>query len=207
MYQVILKILKLLRKKTPGYLELDGVVQLNGVPVKIGKHTYGINYLSVLVWDDPISIQVEIGRYCSISFGCKIFTGGNHRFDWVSTYPFGHIGYLSKKVAPVNGQLGKSKPVIIGNDVWIGRDVTIMSGVTIGDGAVIAANSHVVKNVKPYTIVGGNPAMEIKARFDETTIDTLLKIKWWLWDDEKVVEMVPLLCGNVDSFTKALIGE
>ena len=37
-----------------------------------------------------------------------------------------------------------------------------MSGVTIGDGAVIANNSHVVKNVEPYTLVGGNPAKTYK---------------------------------------------
>lgn len=33
-----------------------------------------------------------------------------------------------------------------------------MSGVTIGDGVVIANNSHVVKNVEPYSLIGGNPA-------------------------------------------------
>ena len=54
--------------------------------------------------------------------------------------------------------------VIIGNDVWIGYGSTIMSGVKIGDGAVIAAGSLVVKDVDPYTIVGGNPAKMIKKK-------------------------------------------
>jgi acetyltransferase-like isoleucine patch superfamily enzyme len=38
-------------------------------------------------------------------------------------------------------------------DVWIGSNVTIMSGITIGDGVVIANNSHVVKNVEPYSLI------------------------------------------------------
>ena len=46
-----------------------------------------------------------------------------------------------------------------------------MSGVTIGDGVVIANNSHVVKNVEPYSLIGGNPAKLIKKRFTEEQID------------------------------------
>jgi virginiamycin A acetyltransferase len=91
--------------------------------------------------------------------------------------------------------------VIIGNDVWIGANVTIMSGVTIGDGAVIANNSHVVKNVEPYSLVGGNPAKLIKYRFTPEQIEKLLKIKWWYWDDKKINKFTPLLCNdNIDKF-------
>lgn len=61
-----------------------------------------------------------------------------------------------------------------------------MSGVHIGDGAVIAANSHVVKHVDPYSIVGGDPARLIKYRFDQLTINQLLKIQWWHWPVEKI---------------------
>lgn len=50
----------------------------------------------------------------------------------------------------------------MGNDVWIGKRATIMPGVQIGDGAIIGAESVVVKDVEPYTIVGGNPAKEIR---------------------------------------------
>lgn len=93
--------------------------------------------------------------------------------------------------------------VIIGNDVWIAENVTIMSGVTIGDGSVIACNSHVVKDVEPYSLVGGNPAKFIKYRFTQDQIEKLLQIKWWNWDDGKINQFVPLLCNNnIDEFIK-----
>ena len=79
-----------------------------------------------------------------------------------------------------------------------------MSGVTIGDGAVIACDSHVVKDVEPYTIVGGNPAKLIKYRFSQKQIEKLLEIKWWFWDDDKINNFTPLLCNSdIDEFIKA----
>jgi len=68
---------------------------------------------------------------------------------------------------------------IIGNDVWVGMDTVIMPGINIGDGAIVAANSVITKDVEPYTIVGGNPALKIKERFPEQIINKLLEIKWW----------------------------
>ena len=76
----------------------------------------------------------------------------------MTTYPFGHrhldvFNEVEGSGTSTNGD------VVIGNDVWIGNDVTIMSGVSIGDGAVVAANSHVVKAVPPYAVVGGVSCM------------------------------------------------
>lgn len=65
-----------------------------------------------------------------------------------------------------SGTRGKNDPIIIGNDVWIGHGAIIMAGVNIGDGAIIAAGSIVTKDVPPCAIVGGNPAKNIKYRFD-----------------------------------------
>ena len=101
---------------------------------------------------------------------------------------------------------GKGHPksngdVIIGNDVWIGNNVTILSGITIGDGAVIGCNSHVVKDIEPYSIYGGNPAKLIKLRFTQEQINKLLKIKWWNWDDDKINSAISLLCNsNINLF-------
>lgn len=108
-----------------------------------------------------------------------VMLGGNHRTDWFTTFPFGHIYADELGSAAVPGHPSSNGGVTIGHDVWIGRDVTIMSGVTIGNGAVIAANSHVVKDVGDYEIVGGNPARLIKKRFDDDVIRELLALQWW----------------------------
>jgi carbonic anhydrase/acetyltransferase-like protein (isoleucine patch superfamily) len=68
-----------------------------------------------------------------------------------------------------------------------------MSGVTVGHGAVVATNSHVFKDVEPYSIVGGNPAKLIKYRFDKEIIDALLEMKWWDLSDEMINKILPLL--------------
>ncbi len=75
---------------------------------------------------------------------------------------------------------------MIGNDVWLGMGATIMPGVTIGDGAIVSARSVVVKDVAPYTIVGGNPAEPLKKRFRDEVIDVLLEVRWWDWPVEKI---------------------
>jgi len=54
------------------------------------------------------------------------------------------------------------KEVIIRNDAWIGCMSIILPGVTIGEGAVVGAGSVVTKDVPPYTVVAGNPAIVIR---------------------------------------------
>jgi putative colanic acid biosynthesis acetyltransferase WcaF len=55
-------------------------------------------------------------------------------------------------------------PIFIEDHAWIAADVFIGMGVTIGQGAVVGARSSVFKDVKPWTVVGGNPAHFIKTR-------------------------------------------
>jgi serine acetyltransferase len=83
----------------------------------------------------------------------------------------------------------------------------LMEHVNIGSGAIIAARSHVVRDVPPYAIVGGNPAKVIRLRFPQEQIDQLMKIKWWNWPDEKIKENIPLIMSpNLDEFiTKHMV--
>jgi len=140
--------------------------------------------------------KLIIGKYCSIGSGAVFMMGGNqgHRYDWVSTFPFFYQANIFKQA---KDSYQKTGDTIIGHDVWIGSEAMIMAGVTIGSGAIIAARAVVTKDVEPYAIVGGNPAEFIKYRFKNEKIETLLKLKWWDWSEEKVKEQMPMICAKV----------
>lgn len=163
--------------------------------VSAGRYTYGINEKYVLFRD----AKLIVGAFCSIGPLVKFVLGNNHRTDYATTYPFGHIN-IDVFGMPVgsSGHPATKGDIVIGNDVWIGFNVTIMSGVTIGDGAVIAANSHVVKDVEPYSITGGNPARHIKYRFSPEIITALLDLKWWDRPDKEIRAMLPVLLSSPD---------
>ncbi len=165
--------------------------------VSIGAYTYGNPSLKLWGADERISI----GKFCSIAENVTIFGGGEHRTDWVTTFPLNIAFGLDD--AWQNGIPFAKGPTIIGNDVWIGYGAILLSGVTVGDGAVIGAGAVVSKNVSPYAIVAGNPASLFRYRFSEEQIQKLLEIKWWDWPLEKIREAVPSLCGgNIDDFLK-----
>jgi len=167
--------------------------------MSFGKYTYGNPNI---FWKND-NANLVVGNYCSIGANVNIYLGGNHRTDWVTTYPFGHIHQDIFDNFNGNGHPSTKGDVVIGNDVWIGSNVTIMSGVNIGDGVVISNNSHVIKNAEPYTLIGGNPAKFIRYRFTNEQIEKLLEIKWWFWDDEKINKFTPFLCNNnIDDFIR-----
>lgn len=155
----------------------------------IGDWTYG----SPVVRDWSQHTTLTIGKYCSIADGVIILLGGEHRTDWVTTYPFAELLHPH----PSAPAIGISKgDVTIGHDVWIGIEAIILSGVTIGSGAIIGAGSVVSTSVKPYSIVCGNPARHIRYRIDELLIAEMLKIAWWNWPDEKVLGASTLLLSE-----------
>jgi acetyltransferase-like isoleucine patch superfamily enzyme len=159
----------------------------------IGRYTYGIQKENIHRVSDGANLIV--GDFCSIAKNVNFILGGNHRADWISTYPFGHINQNTFGVEKFSGHPATNGDIIIGNDVWIGRGATIMSGVVVGDGAIIAANSHVVRDVSDYEIVGGNPAKRIKLRFSEDIIGLLKVLSWWRLPLTKIIELRCHLCA------------
>lgn len=158
--------------------------------ISAGFETYGLKNINLHFWNNNNVLQ--IGNYCSIADRCHIFLGGNHNLSRISTYPFGENS-ANDMIGEKHGHPLSNGDVIIGHDVWIASSVTIMSGVKIGSGAVIAANSHVIRDVDPYEVVGGNPAMHIKFRFSEPVIKELLQIQWWNLDKEIIMGIRNLL--------------
>ncbi len=128
--------------------------------------------------------RAQLGAYCAIGARTAI-NPFNHPTDWLATHEFQYHPKSFDWVPEWNEfkRLERTpdmfEHVTIGNDVWTGHNVNIMAGVNVGDGAVIAAGSVVTKDVPPYAIVAGVPATVKKMRFDERTIERLLKLRWW----------------------------
>jgi virginiamycin A acetyltransferase len=156
---------------------------------------------NVLYLFEFIGDKLIIGKFCQIATGVRfIMNGSNHAMNGVSTYPFKVFGGEWNKARLDVQTKGNT---VIGNDVWIGNSATIMQGIKIGDGAIIGTNSLVTKDVEPYTIVGGNPAKELRKRFDEETIQFLLGLKWWDWDAQKITNNLEVITnGKIDELKR-----
>lgn len=110
---------------------------------------------------------IHIGNH--VMFGPNVtIRGGDHRTDIIGRY--------IKSVTPSEKLPENDKDVYIEDDVWIGCNVTILKGVRIGRGSVIGAGSIVVKDVPPYTIHVGCPAVFEKRRFTDEEIKQHEKI-------------------------------
>lgn len=139
--------------------------------------------------------KLIIGKFCSIACGAKfLFNCANHTLKSLSTYTF-PLFYEKWELEKSNITTAwdNKGDIVIGNDVWIGYEAVIMAGVHIGDGAIIAARAVVTKDVPPYTIVGGTPAIEIRKRFDAEVIQQLLMLKWWNWSTDKIRQCLPYI--------------
>ena len=137
----------------------------------------------------------EVGKYCCIAR--KVEIGGNeHNYRAASMMPSYRL--LNK----LGGKLSMHQDeeiVRVGNDVWIGVGALIprKSGLVIGDGAVIGSGAVVTKSVPPYAIVAGVPARVIRYRFEAPVIEKLLRLEWWDWEREKILENWPLLSSDL----------
>jgi len=169
----------------------------------VGDYTYYDDFEDVANFEKNVKYLFDftgdkliIGKFCMIASDVTfIMNGASHLADSISTYPFAIFGHdwsnaMEGKTYPTKGN------TIIGNDVWIGYDVTIMPGVNIGDGSIIGTKSVVTKDVAPYSIVGGNPAKEIRKRFSDEVIQELLQICWWDWPVDKITKHVQDLTSN-----------
>lgn len=80
----------------------------------------------------------------------------------------------------------QSRRTSLGPDCWIGHGAVIKPDVTIGAGAVVAAGAVVTRDVAPYLIVAGVPAVPLRARFAAPVCDKLLALAWWDWPHDRL---------------------
>lgn len=170
----------------------------------VGDYTYYDDFEDVANFEknvkyhfDFIGDKLIIGKFCMIASGVTfIMNGANHKMDGITAYPFNIFDQGWERVTPTPGELPFKGDTVIGNDVWIGTQATIMPGIHVGDGAIIATNATVTKDVAPYSIVGGNPAKELRKRFPDSKILELLEMQWWNWDIEKITANLEYLTGK-----------
>jgi putative colanic acid biosynthesis acetyltransferase WcaF len=95
------------------------------------------------VWIDNLA-SVTIGSHVCISQGAMLLTG-NHNY---------------------NSQLFdlKVSPVILQDGTWIGAKSVVCPGVTVYSHAVLAVSSVATKDLHPYSVYQGNPAIIVKDR-------------------------------------------
>jgi virginiamycin A acetyltransferase len=151
--------------------ELSGAIRIGASSSLWGPEIY------VYARVDP----VEIGNFCSIARDVSIH-GFGHDASRISTH------YIGRNVLglAIDDEVATSGPTVVGHDVWVGAGVHVVGGVTIGTGAVIGAGSVVSRDVPPYAITVGAPAVPVRYRFDERTIERLLASQWWTWPHEEI---------------------
>lgn len=159
----------------------------------IGDYTY--------IQHNSMFMNTDIGKFCSI--GANFVSGmGIHPINGVSTAP---MFYSKNKpngmTLSSENKVIENRRVTIGNDVFIGVNVTVLDGVTIGDGAVVGAGTVVSKDIPPYAVVVGSPMRIVKYRFAEDQIASLLAIKWWNWQDDRLPEIEKSFF-DIDGFIK-----
>lgn len=164
--------------------------------VSFGKHTYGD--MQILAWD--ALTRLDVGDYCSFGPGTVAMLGGEHRPDWVTTFPFTARGGWPE-VADVPGHPMSRGDISVGSDVWVGVGATLLSGARIGHGAVIGARTVVQGAVPPYAIVTGNPMRFVNWRFQESVRKALIEIAWWGWPEERLRKALPhLVSADIAAF-------
>lgn len=162
---------------------------------QIGDYTY-------VSMNSNISRTV-IGKFCSI--GPNFFCGwGIHPTNGISTSPMFYSTLKQNGLTLTNEtKIEERKPIFIGNDVFIGANVTVLDGVTIGNGAVIGAGAVVSKDIPPYAIAVGCPIKVIKYRMPEEQREAMLKINWWNFDLNKLLD-VEKYFFDVDGFIEKM---
>jgi len=126
----------------------------------------------------------SIGKFANIAAMCRIGptdhpmqTASLHHFLYRSSYYWDDAaddaGFFTART---------QRRTVIGADTWLGHGVIVKPDVTIGTGAIVASGAVVTKDVAPYMIVAGVPAVPLRARFQPAVADRLLALAWWDWD-------------------------
>ncbi len=121
-----------------------GLKVLDDPILRIGDNTVISDHVSIFV-----AAEVNIGNNCIIS-SSLILDNPSHPIDPVRRREHESFGPMD------------IVPVTIEDDAWLARGSIVLKGVRVGRGAIVSAGAVVTRDVEPYTIVAGNPAVKVK---------------------------------------------
>lgn len=158
--------LKLFQSIIFGGIYFFSSLMLRIIGVRFGKN---LKTFPVTTIESPAKISIGdnvwIGKNISL-YGCNgIKIGDDVVIAKDVSLISGNHKYLDRAVKIRNQEMQSDKPpIIIGNDVWIGEKAIILKSVTVGEGCVVGAGAVVTRDVPPFSVVAGNPAVIIKQR-------------------------------------------
>ena len=104
--------------------------------------------------------MIGIGEGTLLAHGVQLFDNDTHPLDTAERRA--HFRAILKLGPRRDFAIG-SRPISIGRDCWLGFGAAVMKGVSIADEAIVAAGAVVTSDVRPRTIVAGNPAREVRS--------------------------------------------
>lgn len=130
---------------------------------KVGKFSNIASYVRIGATDHPMNkASLHHFHYRSASY----FDDAEDDADWFA--------------------FRRTRRATIGHDTWIGHGAQIRPEVTLGHGSVVAGGAIVTKDVPPYMIVAGIPAVPLRPRFPDDIAERLMALSWWDWDHTKL---------------------
>jgi len=162
---------RLMNNLGPGAILGPGLQVIGAKNIDIGDRFACLRNCTLMACDDGViefgdRLAFNANVYINACLGGKIVLGNDVLVG--PNVVMRASDHVMKDVnRPINQQGHSGGEIIIEDDVWIGANVTTVGGIRIGKGAVVAAGAVVTRDVEPYTVVGGVPAMFIKRRGDE----------------------------------------
>jgi acetyltransferase-like isoleucine patch superfamily enzyme len=158
-----------------------------------GEGSYGVP--GVVVFEGDHKTRLIVGRYCGIASTATFLLGGVHPVDRAALFPFRIRWDLPG--ARMDGFPDSNGDIVVEDGAWVAHEALVLSGVRIGRGSIVAAGAVVTKDVPPYWIVGGNPAVPIRQRVDDDAVAAIEASRWWERDRDEIVRTIDELNGEV----------
>jgi len=159
------------------------------VEIGQGSRVQGSAFLDYAYCDRYADIaNTTVGKFANIAAFARIGPT-DHPMDHASLH---HFLYRSSyywpdaEDDPAFFAARAARRTILGPDCWIGHGAIIRPEVKVGAGAVVAAGAVVTRDVAPYMIVAGVPAVPLRARFAPGTADRMLALAWWDWPHDRL---------------------